>query len=217
MTKKRVFLVALAVCLIAILSMSTLAWFSAEDEVENKFMFTTSDENDANKIFSVDVSETTPAGEDTDGYEYTEVLPGDELLKTAKVTNTGFYDQFIRVTIELSDAAVWGEALQGAFTVDTLKECVVGFDSAMWTNASVDVVDGKVKVVLYYNGILDGSDTNNDTATETSTITVFDGPYSYQNEGYAKLFIRSGGADSPREVVTKYCSAGILLTFRPVL
>lgn len=40
------------------------------------------------------------------------------------------------------------------------------------------------------------------------TITVFDGPYSYQNEGYAKLFIRSGGADSPREVVMRKTKDG---------
>ena len=31
-------------------------------------------------------------------------------------------------------------------------------------------------------------------------IEVFDNPYSYQNEGYATLYIRSSGADSPRQV-----------------
>lgn len=176
MNKKKITLMAIAICLIAILSMSTLAWFSADETVENKFLFTTSEEDEADKIFSVDVTETTPAGEDTDGYEYVDVLPGDELVKTAKVTNTGYYDQYIRVTIELSDAAVWAGMLGANFTVDTLKECVVGYDPAMWLQqyTTVDVVDGKIKVVLYYNGILDGSDTNNDTATETNTITVFE-------------------------------------------
>lgn len=32
------------------------------------------------------------------------------------------------------------------------------------------------------------------------TITVSDNPYSYQNEGYATLYITSGGADSPRSI-----------------
>lgn len=32
------------------------------------------------------------------------------------------------------------------------------------------------------------------------TITVSDNPYSYQSEGYATLYITSGGADSPRAV-----------------
>ena len=32
------------------------------------------------------------------------------------------------------------------------------------------------------------------------TVTVFDNPYSYQNEGYATLYIRSSGADTERQV-----------------
>lgn len=40
------------------------------------------------------------------------------------------------------------------------------------------------------------------------TIVVSDGPYSYQNEGYAKLYIRSGGADSPREVLLRQAKDG---------
>ena len=40
------------------------------------------------------------------------------------------------------------------------------------------------------------------------TITVSENPYSYQNQGYAKLFIRSGGADSPREVLLRLAKDG---------
>lgn len=43
---------------------------------------------------------------------------------------------------------------------------------------------------------------------EPYTITVSENPYSYQNQGYAKLFIRSGGADSPREVVLRQAKDG---------
>jgi len=43
---------------------------------------------------------------------------------------------------------------------------------------------------------------------EPYTITVSSNPYSYQNEGYAKLFIRSGGADSAREVVLRQAKDG---------
>lgn len=35
------------------------------------------------------------------------------------------------------------------------------------------------------------------------TIVVSENPYSYENEGYAKLFVRSGGADSPREILLR--------------
>ena len=55
----------------------------------------------------------------------------------------------------------------------------------------------------------DGSTPENDyNPPEPYTITVFDGPYSYQNEGYAKLFIRSGGADNPREVLLRMTKDG---------
>lgn len=40
------------------------------------------------------------------------------------------------------------------------------------------------------------------------TVTVSENPYSYQNENYAKLFIRSGGADSPREVLMRKAKDG---------
>ena len=78
LTKKKVFVSALAICLIAIISMGTLAWFSAQDEVTNKFMIADSDDDTPDEIFSVDVWENTPDGDkDQDGYEYTDILPGD--------------------------------------------------------------------------------------------------------------------------------------------
>lgn len=40
------------------------------------------------------------------------------------------------------------------------------------------------------------------------SIVVSEGPYSYQNEGYAKLYIRSGGADHPREVLLRQAKDG---------
>lgn len=39
-------------------------------------------------------------------------------------------------------------------------------------------------------------------------ITVSDNPYSYENNGYAKLFVRSGGADSPREILLREAKDG---------
>ena len=58
LTKKKVFVAALAVCLVAILSMGSLAWFSAQDEVDNKFMIATSEDLDPDDIFSVNVWES---------------------------------------------------------------------------------------------------------------------------------------------------------------
>ena len=43
---------------------------------------------------------------------------------------------------------------------------------------------------------------------EPYTITVSENPYSYQEEGYAKLFVTSGGADSPRPIQLRHAKDG---------
>ena len=43
---------------------------------------------------------------------------------------------------------------------------------------------------------------------EPYTIAVSENPYSYQNEGYATLYITSGGADSPRSVQLRLAKDG---------
>ena len=108
LNKKKVFVVALAVCLIAVLSLGTLAWFNATDDITNTFKVTT-DENNTDPEFSVDVSETDPetGAKDDDGVTYWNVLPGDVIGKDPKVTNTGDYTQWIRVTVTLANAAHW--------------------------------------------------------------------------------------------------------------
>ena len=40
------------------------------------------------------------------------------------------------------------------------------------------------------------------------TIRIFDNPYSYTNEGYARLLIRSGGADSERPLTLRKLKNG---------
>lgn len=41
---------------------------------------------------------------------------------------------------------------------------------------------------------------NNYEPSRPYTVTVEENPYSYTNEGYATLWLRSSGADSPRQV-----------------
>ncbi|SCW63965.1 hypothetical protein SAMN02910456_02306 [Ruminococcaceae bacterium YRB3002] len=54
-----------------------------------------------------------------------------------------------------------------------------------------------------------GSTPDNDyTPSEPLTIAVEDNPYSYQDEGYAKLFLKSGGADSLRPVQLRLAKDG---------
>ncbi len=115
LTKKKVFVVALAVCLVAILSMGTLAWFNAADEITNKFLIADSD-GDGTPDFSVDVWENENDGDsnadaDNDGDNdithagntYPEIAPGDNLPKNPTVENTGDYDQWIRVNVTFDE------------------------------------------------------------------------------------------------------------------
>ena len=63
LTKKKVFVAALAVCLIAILSLGTLAWFNASDDITNKFLIADSD-GDGTPDFSVEVWENENDNDD---------------------------------------------------------------------------------------------------------------------------------------------------------
>ena len=163
MNKKKLLSLSLVVILIAILSFSSLAWFSDADSVENKFMIATSDDpTDPDDIFSVDVWEETPDTDpehpddkDDDGYEYDKILPGDKLKKTAHVENTGAYDQYIRVTVTISDAQAWIKALGADFNV---AEVFVGFDATQWTHIWNNLVENpnaeEIVYVMYYKDIL---------------------------------------------------------------
>ena len=53
------------------------------------------------------------------------------------------------------------------------------------------------KPFSFFQGATPG---NSYTPSQPYQISVFDGPYSYQEEGYSKLLLRSSGADSLREI-----------------
>lgn len=188
-TKKKVFVVALVVCLLATISMGTLAWFSAQDSVENKFYVADSTDTTPEDIFSIDVYENYDSDEDgTDeeyqsGITYTDILPGDELQKEAYVKNTGYYDQYVRVIVTISDATAWINAMGLDFAIE---DVFADFDATKWNNISKDIAGSTdtITYVLYYNAILDGSDDN----SEGETITLFTGiniPESLTQENVA--------------------------------
>ncbi len=164
MTKKKAFVAALAICLVAILSMGSLAWFSAQDEVTNKFMIADSDDDTPDEIFSVDVWENTPDGEkDQDGYEYTDILPGDTLKKEARVENTGHYDQYVRVTVTISDAQAWIAALGADFNVADVFDGFVAADwNHIWNNMNgATTIPENFVYVMYYKDIVEPGDVIN--------------------------------------------------------
>lgn len=62
-------------------------------------------------------------------------------------------------------------------------------------------MDGKYYVPFSY--FVGATPDNNYTPNEPFTVRITANPYSYQNEGYATLYIASGGADSPRPVTLR--------------
>lgn len=177
MTKKKVFVAALAVCLIAILSMGTLAWFNASDEITNKFLIADSD-GDGTPDFTVDVWENDPEDpsdppvKDQDGVTYEDIAPGDVLAKNPTVENTGDYDQWIRVYVTFDE---WTEISNGCadqgITNDlrTWLNVNYGLDTPAWTPAGEGVVENNtVTYVYYYNYKL----TPNQTAVLFTNVTI---------------------------------------------
>lgn len=178
LTKKKALAIALVISLAAIISMGSLAWFNAQDTTTNKFLVATSTDDTADEVFSVNVIEYDKDGnphDDTTGITYDDILPGDALVKDARVQNTGYYDQFIKVTVTISDATAWSNSLGTDFNDATLEACFAGFDKTKWNHISTnyDAAAKTVTVVMYYNEILPGKQSAV-TATD-SEITVFTG------------------------------------------
>ena len=65
--------------------------------------------------------------------------------------------------------------------------------------------DGHHVPFSYFKGAVPANDYTPDTPF---IITVTSGLYSDANEGYKKLYIKSGGADSPREIVLRRLGDG---------
>lgn len=75
--------------------------------------------------------------------------------------------------------------------------------------------DGKTYIPFsYFKGATPENDYTPDVPYE---ITVETNPYSDANEGYMKLFVRSGGADSPREIVLRKKGDGTWLLWEQAL
>ena len=117
MSKKKIFIVALSVCLIATLSIGTLAWFTAEDSVTNNF-FVGDTNTDADEVFGIDVWENRD--EDGDGvYEeekaeglvYETILPGERLSKEPHLENTGIHPQYVRAIVTVTEADILKKAM----------------------------------------------------------------------------------------------------------
>ena len=175
LNKTKVVALALAVCLIAILSMGSLAWFTDDDSVTNDFHIAGSEDQDPDKVFSVDVWEDKtpedPNGEaKLDSIKYPAILPGDNLYKEVNIENTGAYKQYVRAIVTVSDAHIW-QQLHGTIYVP-LNKIATDLSNKFqdWSieyNADADTLT----YVLYFNEILPAEE-GKDIATLFTNIAI---------------------------------------------
>ena len=168
MNKKKLLSLALVVIMIATISFSSLAWFTDKDAAENKFTIGGAGAEDPDQIFSVDVKENVDGEKDpVDDMDFENILPGDKFKKEAFITNTGSYDQYIRVVMTVTDWAL----IENLVTIN--------MDDAFNTNwyispgnagvrndiivdyANTVLVDGDLIVTMYLNKKLAPGETVN--------------------------------------------------------
>ena len=190
LTKKKVLVGALAVGLIATISAGSLAWFSDEDEVKNKFMIADSTDDDPKDIFSVDVKEDTPEGSgDDDGYDYEDILPGDELKKEPYAVNTGHYDQYVRAIVTVGDAAAWRAVLGDNSGVVSADKIFGGINKTDWlefkTEETYDTDADTMTYVFYYQKVLTK---DNRTANIFDTVIIPESMTQEQADSFENEF-----------------------------
>ena len=197
MSKKKLIALALVVIMIATVSFSTLAWFTDTDAAKNDFTIGGAGQGDVDKIFSVDVKENVDGKETAvDGMTFEDILPGDVYKKDAYVTNTGSYDQYIRVTMTISD---W-ELIKDVVTIKMDEEfrdywhvvsdgVDIDEDCNLYTfiDDSIDE-NGNLVVVMYLDSKLEYA------ADGLNTVYIMD-EVSVSPEATQKDFIAEGFAD----------------------
>ena len=145
MNRKHILVLALAVCLTAILAIGgTLAYFTDQDSAVNTFTMGAG--------VSIDLFEHNDDGKEVDALTYPDVVPGVSYAKDPTVRNDGATDAWIRVNVTLTNYDVFraAAALHG---VTDLSAIFGGHDESKWTRASIteDAAADSVTYSYYYN------------------------------------------------------------------
>ena len=192
--KKRTFILAVIICMIAIIGFGSLAYFQSTKSMTNYFAVAgIEDPTDPSEtinpedLFSIKLDETDITKDDnsrtTSGNTYTGILPGDTLVKDPTVTNTGKYEAWVRVKVTVTDAADW-MAVCAKHNITDLSAIFNGFDATKWDReTSEDVIDttnNTITYTYYYKTTV----AVNGTATLFTSVTI---PASFDVEDMAAL------------------------------
>lgn len=204
--KRNLFLAAAIVCVIALIACGSLAYYTAQHEVTNKFMTASYDPDnpddpvDPSELFSVLITETASAdGTNTDaddnflGNNYKNVYPGLTIAKDPVITNTGDYAQFIRATVTFDKASEWQTALGDGVDIFDSIVTDLGDDSAKWKRSETVAKDEDLNTVaytFYYIGTTEGNDADNGKLAPGAFVQLFKAvtiPSSLTSEDMAPL------------------------------
>lgn len=194
MSKKKLFSLSLVVIMVAILSFSSLAWFSDSDSVTNNFDIAGGENNKPDEIFSIDVMEAVDGNGDgvidaTIGFEgdtsndgtftYENIVPGDMLRKQPQTRNTGSYEQWVRMKVTFDNAEYWIALLQKYGYKDLTdllymrdqSTKLVDADNWIYAPEETTVENDQVTYVFYYKTKLQPfANPNNPGAAESNAI-----------------------------------------------
>lgn len=178
--KKRVFTVALVLCLVAIIGFGSLAYFQTSKNLTNYFAVagivdpTDPDETiDPNDLFSIRLDEQVIGGTDRteEGNTYTGILPGDTLKKDPTVTNTGKYEAWVRVKVTVTDAAAWKAACE-KHQIENLEEIFGGYEADKWDREIAEDVYDQTADTLTYTYYYKAKVPANGKATLFESVTI---------------------------------------------
>lgn len=145
MNKKKLAVVSLVLCIAAIISMSSLAWFTANDYVDNTLKFSTDFAMDLIEHKDSADGKVIGKGDNHTGITFKDVKPGSELYKDPTVVNKSKNeDQWIKFTVSFDNATTWADLVTDFTTLFT------GYDESLWTIAEDPKVDGSNYVATFY-------------------------------------------------------------------
>ena len=177
--KKKILVSALAIALVAIIAVGSLAYFTASTSVTNVFKTTSTDPDQ--ELFDVDVLEPNADGEENEfgGHTYEDIVPGSTYKKDPTVVNTGVYDAYVRVTVTVTKASAW-QAICAKWELD-LEDIFGGFDARFERKSeSYDEENDALTYVYYLNEPLKAGD----SATLFTTVTI---PAVLDNDDMASI------------------------------
>ena len=111
-----------------------------------RLLFATCTDEDNGDGFAVAVENS--------GADFKDVLPGDLLNMTTSVRNTGSYEQYVRLTVTVSDISAFRQDMGAEWSAESLFEKPTWADDSVMVLDSVSVKDDCAVFVFYLNKLL---------------------------------------------------------------